>query len=96
VLADCPVLVAAGVNCSAPRDVEGALRAAADATGRPGVAYPNLGERWDERTHTWVGDGELDVTRAPVWVDAGARFVGGCCRVGPAHIAALRGALGTG
>jgi homocysteine S-methyltransferase len=30
---------------------------------------------------------------APQWVAAGARLVGGCCRVGPADIAALRDAL---
>jgi homocysteine S-methyltransferase len=24
------------------------------------------------------------------WIEAGARIVGGCCEVGPAHIARLR------
>jgi len=89
VLAGCDVLVAAGVNCSAPRDIAGALAAAATATGLPGVAYPNLGERWDHATHSWQGDGELDVHAAATWVEQGARFVGGCCRVGPDRIAAL-------
>ena len=51
VVADCAPLVAVGVNCSAPRDVAGALAAAREVTGRPGVAYPNLGERWDNATH---------------------------------------------
>lgn len=89
VLAGCDVLVAAGVNCSAPRDVAGALAVAATATGLPGVAYPNLGERWDHATHSWQGDGELDVHAAAGWVEQGARLVGGCCRVGPDRIAAL-------
>lgn len=93
VLADCPVLVAAGVNCSAPRDVAGALTAAATATGLPGVAYPNLGERWDSPSHTWVGDGEFDVDFAATWVAQGAAYVGGCCRVGPAEIESLAGRL---
>jgi homocysteine S-methyltransferase len=93
VVADCPALVAVGVNCSAPRDVAGALAIAREVTGRPGVAYPNLGERWDNATHTWVGDGEFDVDLAPGWVDLGAAMVGGCCRVGPDQISALRAAL---
>jgi homocysteine S-methyltransferase len=33
------------------------------------------------------------VTAAAAWVAAGARLVGGCCRVGPAEIAALADAL---
>ena len=64
VVADCAPLVAVGVNCSAPRDVAAALAAAREITGRPGVAYPNLGERWDNATHAWVGEGEFDVALA--------------------------------
>jgi homocysteine S-methyltransferase len=93
VLAGVPVLVAAGVNCSAPRDVAGALAAVAAATGLPGVAYPNLGERWDAATRSWVGDGEFDTDLAATWVAQGAAYVGGCCRVGPAQIAGLAARL---
>lgn len=89
VLAGCEALVAAGVNCSAPRDVAGALAVAAERTGLPGVVYPNLGERWDNPTHSWQGDGELDTELAATWVAQGARFVGGCCRVGPDRIREL-------
>lgn len=94
VLAGCEPLVAAGVNCSAPRDVPGALAAAHAATGLPGVAYPNLGEAWDSATHTWVGEGEFDVAAVAGWVrDGSATMVGGCCRVGPDRIAALAAAV---
>ncbi len=96
VVAGCEPLVAVGVNCSAPRDVGHALAAATAVTGQPGVAYPNLGERWDNATHSWVGDGEFDVDLAPGWVATGARLVGGCCRVGPGRIAELRAALASG
>jgi homocysteine S-methyltransferase len=96
VVAGCAPLVAVGVNCSSPRDVAGALTTARDVTGRAGLAYPNLGERWDNDTHSWVGEGEFDVALAPGWVAAGARFVGGCCRVGPDRIASLRAALASG
>jgi homocysteine S-methyltransferase len=96
VVADCAPLFAVGVNCSAPSDVARALEVAHQVTGLPGIAYPNLGERWDNTSHSWVGDGEFDVALAPRWVDAGARMVGGCCRVGPSDIARLRAALASG
>jgi len=96
VVAGCEPLVAVGVNCSAPRDVGPALATAAAVTGKPGVAYPNLGERWDNATHSWAGEGEFDVDLAPGWVATGARLVGGCCRVGPDRIAELRAALTSG
>ena len=93
VVAGCAPLVAVGVNCSAPRDVAGALATAQQVTGKPGVAYPNLGERWDNPTHSWVGEGEFDVGLVPSWIASGAAMIGGCCRVGPDRIAALRRAV---
>ncbi|EON22901.1 MULTISPECIES: homocysteine S-methyltransferase [Nocardioides] len=93
VLADSTSIVAAGVNCSAPYDVMQAVTAAVAVTGRPAVAYPNLGETWDSESHTWSGDGVFNTALAADWVAAGARLVGGCCRVGPDHIAQLAGVL---
>lgn len=89
VLADSTSIIAAGINCSAPSDVMDALRLATRATGRPAVAYPNLGETWDSATHTWSGEAAFDTDLAADWVVAGARFIGGCCRVGPEQIATL-------
>jgi homocysteine S-methyltransferase len=84
-----PHLVAAGVNCCRPDDVLPALEVARRVTGLPGVAYPNSGQGWDSRTHTWTGDTAYDVALAPRWVAAGATYVGGCCQVGPRDIAAV-------
>jgi homocysteine S-methyltransferase len=58
-------------------------------TGLPVVAYPNSGEQWNSPGRNWQGDGGYDPTLARAWVDAGATYVGGCCRVGPRSIAAL-------
>lgn len=91
VLTGCPVLVAAGANCSAPGEVGAALDVAAAVTGLPGVGYPNRGQTWDAETKRWRGDGGFDVATVAGW--AGAAFVGGCCQVGPADIADLRAAL---
>ena len=93
IISDSSSIVAAGVNCSAPRDVARAISTAVEVTGRPAVAYPNLGESWDSSTNTWAGDGAFDTALATDWVRAGARLVGGCCRVGPAHISELAGVL---
>ena len=90
VVAASKAVVAAGVNCCAPDDVQAALETARNVTGKPGVAYPNSGQGWDSGTHTWRGISAYDVTLAPGWVAAGAAYVGGCCQVGPADIAALR------
>ena len=85
---------AVGVNCSRPEDVQDAVGLAADVSGKPGVAYPNSGEGWDAASRHWDGGVSYDVGRAPGWVDVGARYVGGCCRVGPATIKALAATLG--
>ena len=86
-------LVAAGINCSAPVEVAGALEIAGSATGLPGVAYPNRGEAWDSVAKQWVGEQPLDVSLAPGWVAEGAAYVGGCCRVGAREIADLAAML---
>jgi homocysteine S-methyltransferase len=55
--------------------------------------YPNSGERWDAARRTWVGESRFSPRLAAQWVSAGARVVGGCCRVRPADIAELSAAL---
>jgi homocysteine S-methyltransferase len=80
---------AAGVNCSAPADIPATLRTAVAVTGLPGVAYPNRGEAWDHASHAWAGAGTFDPSEVRSWINAGAQLVGGCCRVGPADIAAI-------
>jgi homocysteine S-methyltransferase len=83
--ADVAEIVATGVNCCAPDDVTAAL---ADGTG-PRVAYPNSGQGWDAVRRTWTGESAFDAGAVTSWLDADVRLVGGCCRVGPADIAAV-------
>ena len=87
-----PEIVAVGVNCCAPDDVLPAIGPALD-TGRPVIVYPNSGERWDASLRAWVGPSRFSPQLAKQWVSAGARVVGGCCRVRPADIAELAAAL---
>lgn len=85
-------LVGVGVNCTAPRHVAALLEGARDVATVPLVAYPNSGERYDARAKRWSGGAAGDdwVEAADAWLGAGARIVGGCCRVGPDAIRALR------
>lgn len=82
-------IVAVGVNCCAPDEVLPAI-ACATAIGKPIIVYPNSGERWDALRRRWIGPSRFSTELAAQWIAAGARIVGGCCRVGPAEIADLR------
>lgn len=84
-----PQVIAAGVNCCAPQDVQEAVEVAHAVTGLPAVAYPNSGEDWDAAAGVWRGGGSYAPELAAGWRKAGARLIGGCCRVGPGEIAAL-------
>ena len=79
-------VLAVGVNCTDPAGVPAAVAVAAAASGKPAVAYPNSGEVWDAEARRWRGDpGVGDVSG---WLAAGARLVGGCCRVRPDGVGA--------
>lgn len=93
VAADVPEIVAVGVNCCAPGDVLGAVATARAVTGKPVIVYPNSGEVWDGANRVWIGTPGLNTALATDWVDAGARIVGGCCRVRPDDIAAMAAAV---
>jgi len=87
-------------NCSMPESVEAALPALAEHAGRAFGAYANGFSAIEAGFE--VADGanvqnrreELTPARyaehARRWLDVGASIVGGCCEVGPAHIAELR------
>jgi homocysteine S-methyltransferase len=87
-VAGVPEVIAVGVNCTAPAAI-GPTIAAASAAGKPIVVYPNSGESWDATDRRWTGSPGISPDDVPAWVAAGARLVGGCCRVGPADIETL-------
>ena len=87
-----PHVVAVGVNCTDPGLTVSLIEAARRATGKPILVYPNSGEAWDAEAKCWTGAANpVDWARsAAEWRAAGADGVGGCCRVGPSAIAAIR------
>ncbi|MCZ2828085.1 homocysteine S-methyltransferase [Modestobacter sp. VKM Ac-2986] len=84
-------VVAVGVNCTDPATVVPAVAAARAASGKPVVAYPNSGETWDAVARRWTGT--TGVGDVGAWVTAGARLVGGCCRVRPDDVRAIADAV---
>ena len=82
------------VNCVPPDHVDGMVGYLRDFTDLPLGVYPNLGyptaEGW--RSSTGVA-GEEYAGLARRWREEGAQIVGGCCGVGPEHIAAAAEAL---
>jgi S-methylmethionine-dependent homocysteine/selenocysteine methylase len=97
VAATTPGFVAVGVNCTAPEHVEELVTRIAATTAKPIVVYPNSGEGWDTGAGRWLPatGPDVDAASARRWVAAGARLVGGCCRVGPGRIRELAAALGS-
>ncbi|MFT5066013.1 MAG: S-methylmethionine-dependent homocysteine/selenocysteine methylase [Yoonia sp.] len=87
------------VNCSLPEAVSQAIpllagagvTVGAYANGFTGIAddFDHIGATVDAlEARTDLGPARY-ADFAQTWVDAGATVIGGCCEVGPAHIAAL-------
>ncbi|GAA3802363.1 homocysteine S-methyltransferase [Sphaerisporangium flaviroseum] len=87
-----PQVVAVGINCTAPSLVKNLI---GHIDGSPIVVYPNSGEIWDAENHRWLGlaDPVEFGAAAREWRDAGASFIGGCCRTTPEHIRQIRASL---
>ena len=85
-------VIAIGVNCTAPRFINGLLAEVRTNWAGPMLAYPNSGEGWDAERRCWIGENDAEhfAKHAREWIKAGANIIGGCCRTGPEHIAQLR------
>jgi len=87
---DVEEIIAVGINCIDPADADALVCMASQTTGKPVVVYPNSGERWDSVAHAWNEAATFRPEAVGGWLSGGARLVGGCCRVGPAEIQAIR------
>ncbi len=87
-------------NCSYPEVMEAAIREAAATLGESGIALGAYANGFGPPPEDYSANAALRDIRADLgpsqylawarrWVAAGATMVGGCCGIGPAHIAAL-------
>ena len=92
---ECSAAAAVGVNCTAPELIPTLVGALASGTSKPILAYPNGGGTWDAVAKRWGRAGMLADWGAACrsWIAAGAAGVGGCCRIGPDVISAMRAVL---
>ncbi|MGE0587702.1 MAG: homocysteine S-methyltransferase [Cyclobacteriaceae bacterium] len=92
-LNDHPNIFALGVNCTAPQYISGLIgELKANAGEKKIVIYPNSGEVYHADTKTWLGlsDPDAFATMTQQWLLQGVDVMGGCCRIGPEHIAKMR------
>jgi homocysteine S-methyltransferase len=89
-----PQIIAIGVNCTAPRHILALILRIRASSAKRIAVYPNSGETWVAETRGWTGssDPEKFGSLARMWRDAGADWIGGCCRTGPQHIRAIANA----
>lgn len=88
-----PQIAAVGINCTSPAFIPSLIREAKQKTGKPILAYPNLGESYDADKNDWDGKPAIESfgEEAKVWYQAGARLIGGCCRTSPEDIRVIAG-----
>ncbi|MFN0111705.1 MAG: homocysteine S-methyltransferase [Blastocatellia bacterium] len=83
-------VVALGINCVDPALVTPLVRTMASATDKPIVVYPNSGEVWNATARCWEGTATRFTAYLKEWIDAGASWIGGCCRTTPEDIRVVR------
>lgn len=94
--ADHAKVLALGVNCTAPAHIASLINEVSAAVpDKAIVVYPNSGETYHTESNSWSGnacdlDGDFDVAG---WQAAGAKLIGGCCRISPNDIGDLRNRL---
>jgi S-methylmethionine-dependent homocysteine/selenocysteine methylase len=89
------------LNCSAPEAIGAAIPELAGLSQWPvgghGNAFGGVPEGWFGKNDGLDVLGKRDdlhpegyARQVAKWIDAGAKLVGGCCEIGPAHIARMR------
>ena len=97
-LANHPNIFAIGVNCTKPSYISELINNIKASNWKKKISvYPNSGEVFNATNKTWIDTTEAhnftEMTRE--WLALGADMVGGCCRIGPDHIADIKNTLFT-
>ncbi|NQZ07620.1 MAG: homocysteine S-methyltransferase [Algicola sp.] len=91
-----PKVAAIGVNCTGPQYMNELIKRIKKAVpDKAVVVYPNSGEQYHAEDKTWSGTSTPQAcgSASATWVEAGAIIIGGCCRMGPEHIRAMKDLL---
>lgn len=89
---DVPSVLAVGANCTEPRHVLSLIAGIkVSCPSKEIVVYPNSGESYCARSKSWIeGTREEGIAQlASAWHAAGARLIGGCCRVSAKDLAEM-------
>jgi len=84
---------AVGVNCTSPIHISSLICELKSAVPEKAiVVYPNSGETYRSADNSWHGTvTPLECAQAALaWAHDGASVIGGCCRMGPAHINSMK------
>ena len=94
------------LNCCPPEQITESLPLLRKATDHPVGVYANafhdMPKGWRGRDGSPLPEARTDMSAEPytkaalTWVEMGADIVGGCCEIGPEHIACIRQALDVG
>jgi homocysteine S-methyltransferase len=89
-----PEILAIGINCTAPVHILPLIRRIRAVSTKRIAVYPNSGESWVAERRSWSGNSDPHAfgDMARQWREAGADWIGGCCRTGPGHIRAVASA----
>ncbi|CAI9737093.1 Hypothetical predicted protein [Octopus vulgaris] len=86
-------VIAAGVNCTSPEYINDLLDSIKTIPlTKPVIVKPNSGETWNV-AQGWHGGVKSITEYSKEWINSGASWIGGCCRVYPEDISKLKSTL---
>lgn len=91
-LEDADEIIGVGVNCTAPEYILSLIQIAKPITKKTILVYPNKGETYNPIDKVWETKSNCDndfFDQANIWLNAGAKAIGGCCRTTPEDISRL-------
>ena len=92
ILEDADEIIGVGVNCTAPEYISSLIQIAKPITKKTILVYPNKGETYNPIDKVWETKNNCDnnfIDQASIWLNEGAKAIGGCCRTSPEDISRL-------
>ncbi|CAF3908304.1 unnamed protein product, partial [Rotaria sp. Silwood2] len=87
-------IIAVGVNCVHPDTVVPLIKQM-NKIDCDFIAYPNAGVIWDSEKQAFKSQGQSIAPFINSYIDAGIKYIGGCCNVNPNQIRTIRDIIDT-